>query len=90
MRDVAAVIVTYDRRDLLECCIEHVLAQEKVQCDLIVIDNASMDGTAEFIEKAYGNSQKLIYLTLVQILAVPADFKSESAKRSREDIPIYG
>ena len=62
MRDIVAVLVTYNRRELLECCIEHVLAQEKVQCDLIVIDNASTDGTGEFIKRAYGNLQELIYI----------------------------
>ena len=62
MRDVAAVIVTYNRKDLLNYCIDHVLAQEKAQCDIIVIDNASDDGTGDFIEAAYGNLPELIYI----------------------------
>ena len=62
MRDVVAVIVTYNRKDLLNCCIDHVLSQEKAQCDIIVIDNASTDGTGDFIEMAYGNLSGLIYI----------------------------
>ena len=47
---IAAVIVTYNRKDLLEQCIEHVLQQEGTACDILVIDNHSTDGTKERIQ----------------------------------------
>lgn len=47
MKKVAAVIVTYNRKELVKECIEAVLAQEKASCDIIVIDNGSTDGTDE-------------------------------------------
>ena len=50
MNSVAAVIVTYNRKELLSCCIEHVLAQEGAACDVLVIDNHSSDGTRECLQ----------------------------------------
>lgn len=47
---VAAVVVTYNRKDLLMECIEHLQAQTAHDdMDILVIDNASTDGTAEVL-----------------------------------------
>ncbi len=46
MTKTAAVVVTYNRRELLRQCVEHIRAQS-VPADILVIDNASTDGTAE-------------------------------------------
>lgn len=46
MRDTAAVVVTYNRIELLKQCIAH-LQNQTVPVDIIVIDNASTDGTAD-------------------------------------------
>lgn len=51
--NVAAVVVTYNRKDLLKQCVENLLAQEEVSCDVIIIDNASTDNTAEMIETEF-------------------------------------
>lgn len=42
--DIAAVVVTYNRKELLCNCINALLAQS-VTCDILVIDNGSTDGT---------------------------------------------
>ena len=42
---IAAVIVTYNRKNLLKACVEHVIAQQGACCDVLVIDNHSTDGT---------------------------------------------
>ena len=49
MGTVAAVVVTYNRKDLLRECIAHILAQEPEAPDILVIDNHSTDGTREHI-----------------------------------------
>ena len=49
MGTVAAVVVTYNRKDLLRECIAHILAQEPEAPDILVIDNHSTDGTCEQI-----------------------------------------
>lgn len=47
---VAAIVVTYNRKELLKECIDALLAQDYKNCDIHVIDNASTDGTGEFID----------------------------------------
>ena len=40
----AAVVVTYNRRDLLEQCLQALLGQT-APCTVLLVDNASTDGT---------------------------------------------
>lgn len=62
MKNVAAVIVTYNRKKFLKKCIEALLEQEKSEeCDILVIDNASTDGTKEEIVK-YIELEQVIYI----------------------------
>lgn len=44
----AAVVVTYNRRAMLEKCIQALLAQT-ASCDILIVDNASTDGTGEWV-----------------------------------------
>ena len=53
MSEVAAVVVTYNRKKLLQICIEKIKAQKNISCDIYVIDNASTDGTSEMIRERY-------------------------------------
>ena len=53
MRNVAAAIVTYNRRSLVKECIEAVLSQQGASCDIIVIDNGSTDGTEELFHNDF-------------------------------------
>lgn len=46
---IAAVIVTYNRLELLKECLCAVLQQTNQDYDVLVIDNASTDGTKEYI-----------------------------------------
>lgn len=60
MKKVAAIVVTYNRKELLKECIEALLNQDYSNCDVIIVDNASTDGTKEYIED-YIADQKIIY-----------------------------
>ncbi len=63
-RDIIAVVVTYNRKELLTRCIGHILAQKDAECDVLVVDNASTDGTEEAVARigdgrvAYFNTGK--------------------------------
>jgi rhamnopyranosyl-N-acetylglucosaminyl-diphospho-decaprenol beta-1,3/1,4-galactofuranosyltransferase len=50
---VAAVIVTYNRRDLLLEAVDAVLAQKRAPDQVIVVDNASTDGTAGAVREQF-------------------------------------
>lgn len=56
---VAVVIVTYNRLVLLKQCIELVLNQDYRDIDILLIDNASTDGTREYIEEL--NNERIKY-----------------------------
>ncbi len=60
---VCAVIVTYNRRDKLRKCIECLLHQERATCDILIVNNASTDGTEEMIRKLYSVPQVHYYNT---------------------------
>jgi rhamnopyranosyl-N-acetylglucosaminyl-diphospho-decaprenol beta-1,3/1,4-galactofuranosyltransferase len=46
---VCAVVVTYNRKELLRGCLDALLAQSYPVHRVLVIDNASTDGTGEFL-----------------------------------------
>ena len=49
MSNIAAVVVTYNRKEMLLECLRHLLNGSVVP-DILVIDNASSDGTAEAVK----------------------------------------
>ena len=54
-----AVVVTRDRRDLLEECLHALTAQTRRPDHLLVVDNASTDGTPELLAGKYPNVEVL-------------------------------
>ena len=60
MNSIAAIVVTYNRKELLLKCISHLLRQKKAKCDIIIVDNASTDGTSIALE-GYIKEGKIVY-----------------------------
>lgn len=56
-KKVIAVVVTYNRKELLKECINALLQQDYDNCDILVVDNASTDGTKEFIADELQNNK---------------------------------
>lgn len=56
---IAAVVVTYNRIDLLKECI-NALEEQKVECDILIVNNNSDDGTREWI-KEYMRDHKNVF-----------------------------
>lgn len=54
MNRTAAVVVTYNRIELLKQCIDH-LQKQSVPVDILIIDNASTDGTSDHFESVPDN-----------------------------------
>ena len=48
---VCAVVVTHNREELLERCLGHLRAQSRRPDKILVVDNASTDGTAELLAR---------------------------------------
>ncbi|AFV76575.1 putative glycosyltransferase [Thermus oshimai JL-2] len=50
---VCAVIVTYNRKELLRECLQAVLSQTRPPDHVLVVDNASTDGTPEMLREEF-------------------------------------
>jgi len=52
--DVSVIVVSYNTRSLLEACLRSLLEQTpSLQLDVIVVDNASRDGSADAVRGAF-------------------------------------
>ncbi len=60
MNEIVAVVVTYNRKEKLINCIEALLSQKGGAPDILVVDNASTDGTPDAIS-GYIESGDVIY-----------------------------
>ena len=56
--NVLAIVVTYNRKELLKECVNSLLNQKNSSLDIMVVDNNSNDGTDKMIQK---NFPKVIY-----------------------------
>lgn len=54
-KKVMAVVVTYNRKELLKECVNALLNQEYRNCDILIVDNASTDGTQEYLNEEIKN-----------------------------------
>ncbi len=50
-----AVVVSYNRKGLLEACLSALCAQQPLLDEIIVVDNASTDGSVEMIRSKFPN-----------------------------------
>lgn len=62
---IAAVVVTYNRKDLLERCLRSLTAQTRKPDRVIIVDNASSDGTAHMLaEHGWLSREDMVLLQL--------------------------
>jgi len=82
MNKVCAVVVTYNRLSTLKQCIA-CIASQTASCDILVVDNASSDGTAEWID----GQDRIIHVRLQQNTGGAGGFNTgmrEAVKRGYE------
>ncbi|MDR2356395.1 MAG: glycosyltransferase family 2 protein, partial [Clostridiales Family XIII bacterium] len=60
MKPVAVVICNYNKKDFVLDCIASVFASDFKDFDLIVVDNASTDGSAEAVRERWGDRLTLL------------------------------
>lgn len=61
---IAAIVVTFNRKDLLQECLEALLNQTRKLDAIIVIDNHSNDGTKDLMEEKYSKKKIVNYIRL--------------------------
>jgi len=57
---VCAVVLTYNRRALLEECLAAVAAQTRAPDRILVVDNASTDGTVEMVRREHPDVELML------------------------------
>ncbi|MEN8184302.1 MAG: glycosyltransferase, partial [Myxococcota bacterium] len=69
MTDLSIVILTWNSRDLIVDCLESISREilsrqddDRIEAEVLVVDNGSRDGTAELVRKRF---------PFVQVLALP-------------------
>lgn len=81
---IAAVVVTYNRKDLLLECISGVHGQEElssdIQLDVIVVDNASADGTEAAVRQLITSRDTVGYISESAYENGKECFKGDSKK----------
>ncbi len=73
MKKVIAVVVTYNRKTLLEECINSLLNQDYKDLDILVVDNNSTDNTHEYIKK-YIDNKHVKYINTLENLGGAGGF----------------
>jgi GT2 family glycosyltransferase len=66
MTRASIIIPTYNRLDLLQSCIASIRQYTEIPYEIIVVDNASMDGTAEWCIR-----EKIIFISLPRNVGFP-------------------
>ncbi len=59
MKKVVAVVCNYNKREYVAGCVQSVVESAFEGLDVVVVDNASTDGSAEWIRSQFGDSVKL-------------------------------
>ena len=59
MKKIAAVICNYNKKDYVAECIQSVMESSFKDMDIIVVDNASTDGSAEHIKRSEEHTSEL-------------------------------
>ena len=56
MTDLGVVIVNWNTRDLLRKCLQTVFASEGLTYQVVVVDNASTDGSPTMVRQEFPNA----------------------------------
>ncbi len=62
MSRVSAVVVNYNRAEMLSGCIQSLLDQTRPPDEIVVLDNGSADGSADLVRERFGGRVRLIQL----------------------------
>lgn len=82
-KKVVAVVVTYNRKNLLRECLYGILRQTMTVDKIFIVDNASTDGTREMIKENFSGNKIISYINLNENTGASGGF-NEGIKRAYE------
>ena len=59
---VSVIIVNHNGIDFVDTCLRSVLSSQYKNFEIIFVDNASTDGSLEYVKKTFGNDSKLRFV----------------------------
>ena len=89
---VCAIVPTYNRKELLTNCLKAMLSGIVVPGTIIIVDNASTDGTKEHIESLFPNEieqGKVVYISLEENLGSAGGFATGLQKGMEMDTDYF-
>ncbi|MFP4407949.1 MAG: glycosyltransferase family 2 protein [Spirochaetaceae bacterium] len=89
MATVSVVIPTYNRRELLRRAVASVLEQELTDFELIVVDDASTDGTDGYLLRLAEEEPRLHPLLLEKHLGSPGAVRNRGVRASRAPLIAF-
>ncbi len=54
---ISAVVVNWNRREMLRQCLASLKSQQEVEMEIIVVDNGSTDGSCDFVEAEFPDAR---------------------------------
>ncbi|MFT3931309.1 MAG: glycosyltransferase family 2 protein [Spongiibacteraceae bacterium] len=88
-KSIIAVVVTYNRKNLLLKCLEGLIAQSVPLSRIILIDNASTDGTKELLDKSSYASNSLLNYHLMPTNTGGAGGFHEGMRQAMQHEPAW-
>ena len=90
MVDVIAVVVTHNRKRLLLRCLRAIFSQTSKVTKVIVVDNASSDGTKDFIFSAseFSDEEVAEMADALQGLIDKLDYSAEITDQSKDETTV--
>jgi hypothetical protein len=89
MPRVSVVIPTYNRRELLRRAVSSVLRQELSDLELIVVDDASADGTGEYLLSLAAEDPRLRPLLLERHLGAPGAVRNRGVEAAGASLVAF-
>jgi rhamnopyranosyl-N-acetylglucosaminyl-diphospho-decaprenol beta-1,3/1,4-galactofuranosyltransferase len=89
---VCAIVPTYNRKELLTNCLKAMLRGTVVPETIIVVDNASTDGTKEHIESLFAKEieqGKIIYISLKENMGCAGGLAAGLEKGMEMDVDFF-
>ena len=71
---ICAIAVTYNRKTVLKKCLDALLKQSRPADLIVVVDNASTDGTEQMLRREYEHSPRVKYINLGENLGGSGGF----------------
>ncbi|MEM3957230.1 MAG: glycosyltransferase [Thermoproteota archaeon] len=62
--EISIVVLNYNGMRFLETCLKSLLSSTYKNFEIVIVDNASKDGSVEYLKKKYSNNEKVKIIQL--------------------------